>query len=103
MADQKPGEHQINIEIDDSVADGNYANISFIAANNSEFVLDFGRYLPGRSKGRIVTRVVMSPIHTKAFLKSLTEAVEKFEKNVGPISPDLANKNIGFRINSDKE
>lgn len=102
MNEKNQNERQINIEIDDTVADGNYSNISFIATNNSEFVFDFGRYLPGRSKGKIVTRVVMNPIQAKSFMKSLNEAVDRFEKNSGPIDHEPSNKNIGFKIGNDK-
>ena len=92
-------EHQIRIEIQDAVADGVYANLSFITTNNSEFILDFARFLPGNSRGRVVTRVVLSPIHAKAFSKSLAEAVENHEKNFGTITPDSSPKNIGFKLN----
>lgn len=92
-------EHQVRIEIQDAVADGVYANLSFITTNNSEFILDFARFLPGNSRGRVVTRVVLSSIHAKAFLKSLNEAVENHEKNHGTITPDNPPKNIGFKLN----
>jgi hypothetical protein len=99
--ENQPQEHQIRIEINDSVADGVYANISFISSNNSEFVLDFARFLPGNSRGKVLSRVVMNPIQAKAFLKSLSDAVENFEKTFGDISPDSLHKNIGFRINQE--
>ncbi len=98
---QPQQQHQIRIEINDSVADGVYANISFISSNNSEFVLDFARFLPGNTRGKVLSRVVMNPIQAKAFLKSLSEAVESFEKTFGDISPDSLHKNIGFRINQE--
>ncbi|MCE5252069.1 DUF3467 domain-containing protein [bacterium] len=94
---------QVRIEITDDVADGIYANIAFIATNNSEFVLDFGRFLPGNSRGKVVTRVVMNPMNAKGFLKSLSDSVERFEKQFGTISPESTTKNIGFTIDSDKE
>ena len=99
----QPQERQIKIEIKDDVADGTYANIAFIASNNSEFILDFARFLPGNTRGKVVSRVVMAPINMKAFTKSLNEAVERFEKDHGAISSENTNKNIGFAINQDKE
>ena len=97
--DQKNSGRQVRIEIDDAVADGIYANLAFIASNNSEFIFDFARFLPGNSRGKIVSRVVLGPIHAKAFHKSLSDAVERFEKKFGTITPDAADKNIGFQIN----
>lgn len=106
MAD-KPENHpkdvQIRIEINDSVADGAYANLSFISTNNSEFVLDFARFLPGNTRGKILSRVVMHPIQAKAFLKSLSEAMDTYETTFGAISPDSLHKNIGFRINQEEK
>ena len=99
IPDMVPQEHQVRIEIQDEIADGVYANLSFITANNSEFILDFARFLPGNSRGKVVTRVVLSPIHVKAFLKSLSESVENHEKNHGTITPDNPPKNIGFKLN----
>ncbi|MFC1528902.1 DUF3467 domain-containing protein [Candidatus Latescibacterota bacterium] len=97
--EQKQSERQVRIEIDDAVADGIYANLAFIASNNSEFILDFARFLPGNSRGKIVSRVILGPIQAKVFHKSLTEAIERFEKKFGTISPDALDKNIGFQIN----
>ncbi len=91
---------QIRIEIDDAIADGTYANLAFISSNNSEFILDFARFLPGNTRGKVVTRIVFGPIHAKAFLKSLNESVENFERNFGPIKTETADKNIGFNINT---
>lgn len=105
MTQQTPAQQQnrqVRIEIKDDIADGTYANISFIASNTAEFILDFARFLPGNSRGKVVSRVVMSPIHAKAFLKSITEAVERYEKQHGTISAESVNKNIGFAIDHDK-
>ena len=91
--------HQVRIEIDDAVADGMYANLAFISSNNSEFILDFARFLPGNTRGKVASRVIFGPIHAKTFLKSLTESVENYEKKFGPIKVETADKNIGFHIN----
>jgi hypothetical protein len=95
--------HQVRIEISDDIADGIYTNIAFIATNNSEFILDFARFLPGNTRGKVVSRIVMNPINAKGFLKSLSEAVERFEKQFGTISSESSTKNIGFTINTGKE
>ena len=92
---------QIRIEIDDSIADGTYANLAFISSNNSEFILDFARFLPGNTRGKVVSRIVVNPVHAKAFLRLLTDSVEKYEKNFGHISPETGDKNIGFHIDTD--
>ncbi len=94
--------HQVRIEIDDAVADGTYANLTFISSNNSEFILDFARFLPGNTRGKVISRVIFGPIQAKAFLKSLNDSVINFEKKYGPIKSDKSDKNIGFQINVEK-
>jgi hypothetical protein len=94
----QPG-RQVRIEIDDAVADGAYANIAFISSNNAEFILDFARFLPGNTRGKVISRVVLNPIHAKSIMKSLNEAVDQYEKKFGAIDAEPSNKNIGFQIN----
>jgi hypothetical protein len=101
QSEKHPSERQIRIEIDDAVADGTYANLAFIATNNSEFILDFARFLPGNTRGKVISRIVFGPIHAKAFMKSLTDAVEQFEKKFGAIEFEAGNKSIGFHINQE--
>ena len=48
--EQQQIERQVRIEIDDAVADGIYANLALIASNDSEFIFDFARFLPGTSR-----------------------------------------------------
>jgi len=98
--DDKPRQRQVRIEIDDAVADGVYANLAFITSNKSEFIFDFARFLPGNTRGKVVSRVILGPVHAKAFLKSLAETVERFEDKHGAISPEPVHKNIGFEVNS---
>ena len=105
MADpskQKKTERQVRIEIEDKIADGTYANLAFIATNNSEFIFDFARFLPGNSRGKVVERVILGPIQAKAFLKSLTEAVERHEQKFGIITSETGSKDIGFHIDPDQ-
>ena len=99
--DQKRQGQQIRIDIDDGVADGVYANLAFISSNNAEFILDFARFLPGNSRGKVAARVILSPIHAKELLKSLNESVGAYEKKFGPITADTHDKNIGFQLDAD--
>jgi hypothetical protein len=98
MEPNQPQGQQIRIEIDDSVADGTYANLSFISANSAEFIVDFARFLPGNTRGKVISRIVLTPAHALALFKSLKSAVENHEKQFGPIKGETSNKNIGFNI-----
>ena len=95
MADAPPkaegqqGPPPLQITIDDTVATGVYANFANIIHNPAEFVIDFGRVVPGRQDVRILSRVLTSPVHAKQFLKALAQNIEIFEKSYGVIRTDF--------------
>ena len=76
---------QLKIEIDESVGQGEYVNFAIVTHSAAEFVLDFIRILPGLSKSKVKSRVVISPMHAKTFLKALQDNIEKYEKKFGEI------------------
>lgn len=78
-------QQQLPIELPDEVAEGLYSNLMFITHSPSEFVLDFARALPGNRKGKIYSRVVMTPQHAKALSELLQRNIATFEDTHGPI------------------
>ncbi len=94
---KQPG--QFNIKIDEKVGEGTYSNFFLITNSPSEFIVDFGRILPGIPDARIYTRVVCTPQHAKQLLNLLQKNIEGFEKQHGEIKvqgmPD--NKPVGFQ------
>lgn len=80
---QKPG--QINIELDESVAQGTYSNLAIINHSISEFVVDFVSIMPGVPKSKVKSRIILTPQHAKRLLKALNDNVKKFEKSHGEI------------------
>ena len=77
MQEEKP--HEIDIELDDQIATGQYANLVIISHSSSEFVLDFASVMPGVPKARIRNRIVMAPEHAKRLLLSLQENITRLE------------------------
>lgn len=75
--------------IDDSVANGVYVNFANIIHNPAEFVIDFGRAVPGRNDVRVLTRVLMTPVHAKQLLNALAQNLGLYEKTYGPIRTDF--------------
>ncbi|MGA7617132.1 MAG: DUF3467 domain-containing protein [Thermoanaerobaculia bacterium] len=75
----------IRIRLDDPVANGEYVNFANIIHSPSEFVIDFGRAVPGRAEIRIHSRVIMTPLHAKQMLDALAQNVAIFEQKYGPI------------------
>jgi len=85
MSDQKPKEGQINIELDDKMAEGTYANLAIINHSISEFIVDFISVMPGQPKAKVKSRIILTPQHAKRLVKALADNVQKFESNHGEI------------------
>ena len=86
MSDQKSKkEGQINIELDDKVAEGTYANLAIINHSVSEFIVDFISVMPGQPKAKVKSRIILTPQHAKRLVKALAENVKRFEKSHGEI------------------
>lgn len=92
---QKPT--QIQIQIDEKVADGEYANWANIVFSPAEFVLDFGRMMPGKPSVRVVSRVIITPQHAKHLLEALKHSTQQYETQHGEIKiKEDSQKKVGF-------
>ena len=69
---------QINIELDDKVAEGTYSNLAIINHSVSEFVVDFVSIMPGTPKSKVKSRIILTPQHAKRLAKALHENVKRF-------------------------
>ena len=76
---------QINIELDEKVAQGTYSNLAIINHSQSEFVVDFITIMPGVPKSKVKSRIVLTQQHAKRFLKALNDNVKRFENAHGKI------------------
>lgn len=85
MNDNKQPQGQINIEIDEKIAEGIYSNLAIINHSASEFVLDFVSIMPGNPKAKVKSRIVLTPQHAKRFLKALNDNIHRFESSHGDI------------------
>lgn len=87
MADEKnnPKKGQINIELDEQVAQGIYSNLAIINHSVSEFVVDFVNIMPGAPKSKVKSRIILTPQHAKRLAKALNENVKRFEQAHGEI------------------
>jgi len=86
MAKQdKKDQNKLNIELDESVAEGTYANLAIINHSVSEFVVDFVNVMPGTPKAKVKSRIILTPQHAKRLAKALAENISRFEKAHGEI------------------
>ena len=83
MSDQE--QQTIRITLDDNIAQGEYINFANIIHSPSEFVIDLGRIVPGRTDVKIYSRVIMTPLHTKQLLEALAHNIGLYEQKFGEI------------------
>ena len=82
---EKNKEKKINIEIDEKISEGIYSNLAIINHSISEFVVDFVTIMPGSPKAKVRSRVILSPEHTKKFIRALSDNLSKYESVNGTI------------------
>ena len=85
MAEDKNKDNQLNIELDESIADDTYANLAIINHSVSEFVVDFVNVMPGTPKAKVKSRIILTPQHAKRLAKALGENINRFENAHGEI------------------
>jgi hypothetical protein len=77
--------NQLNIEISEEMAEGQYANLAIITHSHAEFVLDFVNVMPGTPKSKVKSRIILTPQHAKRLMKALADNIQKFEAVNGTI------------------
>ena len=95
---------QIQVQLDEKIGQGIYANLALLSHSASEFIIDFTRMLPGMPKAVVQARIILTPQHAKGLLNALEENIKKFESRFGEIkssSGKQESKNFGFH--SDEE
>jgi len=85
MEENQQKDGQINIELDEAVAEGTYSNLAIINHSVSEFIVDFITIMPGLPKAKVKSRIILTPQHAKKLAKALAENVHKFEQIHGEI------------------
>ena len=95
-----PQPQQINIELGDAEAQGTYANLAMIHNSPTEMILDFARIMPRTPKAKVVSRIIMTPMHAKMLQQTLLQNIKKHEEQFGEIKvhhgPQGGSKPIGF-------
>ena len=77
--------HEIDIELDEVVAQGHYTHLAIISHSASEFVIDFAALMPGLPKAKVKNRIILAPEHAKRLLMSLQDNITRYESNIGQI------------------
>ena len=77
---------QIQVDLDDDVALGEYVNMARIFHNQTEFVFDAIFLPPQSKKARVLTRLILSPMHAKFLHAALDQNIRMYEQKFGPIA-----------------
>ena len=75
---------QFKLEIDADTAKGRFANAAVVTHTDDAFFLDFALAYP-RQPVRVLSRVITSPQHAKALLRTLADNVARYEQRLGAI------------------
>ena len=102
MEKDKKSSQQLKIEIDEKIGQGDYVNFAVVTHSLAEFILDFIRVLPGVPKSKVKSRIIISPVHAKAFSKALEDNINKFEKKYGEIKTPESNLSSMIKLSKDK-
>ena len=78
-------QNEMNIDLSEDLATGVYSNLAIITHSPAEFVCDFVQIMPGMPKGKVRSRVIMTPQNAKRFLQALTDNMHKYEQNFGAV------------------
>ena len=87
MSDDKknPKGVQLQIKVDDDVAQGIYANMAMVHHTDAEFTLDFVYVQPQAPQAKVRSRVVTSPRHLKRLIGALQDNLAKYEAKFGTV------------------
>ncbi len=100
---KQPKQQQIQVELDESAAEGIYSNFVLTGNTAAEFILDFARMLPGLKKAKVFSRIIMTPQSAKSLQAVLSRTIEQYEANFGEIKVHGGkdSSQIGFQAKED--
>jgi hypothetical protein len=93
MADNNQ-QQQLNIELNEEVAQGVYSNLAVITHSPAEFVIDFIRVMPGVPKAKVQSRIILTPQHAKRLMRALADNIGKYESQHGKIQETLGHEQM---------
>ena len=76
---------ELKIQVDEKTAEGTYVNFLSVLHNQAEFVMDFGRIVPGKPEVKIMARLLTNPIALKQIVQTLAENLDRYERTFGPV------------------
>ena len=84
----QPPSLQLQSEIDENVANGQYVNMALVNHTDTEFTVDFVYVPPRQTRAKVRSRIITSPKHLKRLLATLQEGITRYESRYGVINVD---------------
>jgi hypothetical protein len=85
MSEKKPAEVKLEIQLDEEMAQGVYANLAVVNHSDSEFTLDFIFVPPQAPRAKVRSRVITSPRHVKLLIAALQDNLARYERTHGAV------------------
>ena len=95
--DKQQGQVQIQIKLDEEMAQGVYANMAMVNHTDAEFILDFIWVQPQAPQAAVRSRVITSPRHMKRLVAAMQENLAKYEAQHGVVDMGGAPPPVGFK------
>jgi len=83
--DQKPENRRVRLDIPKELQ-AVYANVAMITHAPSELIIDFAQVLPRGQHGRVLSRIIMTPMHAKLLQLALVQNLANYERKFGEIT-----------------
>ncbi len=94
MSEKKNQEIKIEIQVDEEVGQGVYANLAVVNHTDAEFILDFIFVQPQAPKAKVRSRVITSPRHVKRLISALQENLTRYESQFGRVDGNPAQHKV---------
>lgn len=89
----------IQIDIDNETAQGTYSNLALSNFSKEEFILDFAFIQPNIKKGKIRSRIILTPKNAKRLMIMLKKNIKEYEEKSGPITDEKSLPGINLSFN----
>jgi len=96
--DNNKKELKLQVDIDESTAQGMYCNFAVVNHTDVDFVLDFIYLQPMQPKAKVRSRIITSPKHAKKLIEALSDNLKRYEEKFGPIPTDNSNGELQDQI-----
>ena len=75
----------LQIKMDEETAQGQYSNFAMLNHTPTEFLIDFIFMQPQHAHGKVLSRILLSPVNAKRLMIALGENLSKYEQRFGAI------------------